>query len=167
MITVFINSKGYYIKGNGIEIALSCSPKLDSAGQPFYDEHFQLYAILAKALNALRQREMLEDVMVYNDTRLIDEMNGVLQPLNSTSAEFRNGIRRQILPEINGTVFFRKKSKHLIDQNVANAKRGLVEVPNKLKILDRLATTNKESVKTRALNALQKLKENWNGKRNK
>ena len=164
MITIFINSRGYYIKGNGIEIALSCSPKLDNTGQPFYGEHLQLYAVLAKALNNLRKQQLTEDIMVYNDSRLIDEMNGIVQPLNNLSAEFRNGIRRQILPEIESNVFFRKKNQYAIKQQVDNAKKSLVATPNKLKILDRLATTKIAAIKNKANNALRRLKENWHGK---
>lgn len=161
MISVFINNKGYYIKGDGIEIALSCSPKRNDHGEPLYDEQYHLYAILAKALNNLRQQKLTEDIMVYNDTRLIDEMNGMLRPLDDINASFRDGIRRTILPEIDANVFFRKKGQTVLAQHIEHARRNLVEVPNKLKIIDKLIGIRERAFKSRSIKALQKLKEKW------
>jgi hypothetical protein len=162
MILVFINNKGYYIKGSKMEIALSCSPKLNDSGEPLYDEQYHIYAILAKALNNLRQQNLTEDVMVYNDTRMIDEMNGTLRPMDDLNASFRDGIRRTILPEISANVFFRKKSQAVLEQQIDNARRSLVDIPNKLKIIDKLIENKEQIQKRRSIKALKKLKERWN-----
>lgn len=161
MISVFINNKGYYIKGNGIEIALSCSPKRNDSGELLYDEQYHVYAVLAKALNNLRQQKLTEDIMVYNDTRMIDEMNGMLRPLDDINASFRDGIRRTILPEINANVFFRKKSQIVLAQHIDNARHNMVSVPNKLKIIDKLIEIREQAYKSRSIKALRKLKEKW------
>ena len=165
MISVFINNKGYYIKGNGIEIALSCSPKRNDSGELLYDEQYHVYAILAKALNNLRNQDIKEDIMVYNDTRMIDEMNGMLKPLDDINTSFRDGIRRTILPEINSNVFFRKKSQTMLAQYIDSAQQSMVSVPNKLKIIDKLIAIKEQAYKSRSIKALRKLKERWtNGK---
>ena len=161
MISVFINNKGYYIKGNGIEIALSCSPKRNDNGEPLYDEQYHLYAILAKALNNLRHQDIKEDIIVYNDTRMIDEMNGMVRPLDDINASFRDGIRRTILPEISANVFFRKKSQVVLTQHIESAVQSMVSVPNKLKIIDKLINIREQAYKSRSVKALQRLKEKW------
>jgi hypothetical protein len=167
MISVFITSKGYYIKGDKIEVALSCSPKLNDSGEPLYDEQYNIYAVLAKALTNLRQQKLTEDIMVYNDTRMIDEMNGMLQPLNDISMSFRDTIRRIILPNINANVFFRKKSEAVLVQQVESARRNLIEVPNKLKIINKLIASKEQTYKNRSIRALKTLKKRWkHGKRN-
>jgi len=162
MICIYLNGNGYYITGDGIEIALSCSPNLDEHGEPFYPEHCHIYAVLSRALNELRGQELPGEVMVYNDSRVVDEMNGAVSPLDDLGAEFRNRIRREIMPDIGGTVFFRKKNTHAISQQVGEAKRTMVQVPDKNRKLEELMQQHAEAQRTKSLRALDKLKENWN-----
>jgi hypothetical protein len=161
MICIYLNGNGYYIKGDGIEVALSCSPNLDENGEPFYPEHCHVYAVLSKALNELRGQDLPGEIMVYNDSRVIDEMNGGVPPLDDLSGEFRNRIRREIMPDIVGTVFFRKKNTRAIAQEVSRAKSAMVDVPDKNNRLEELMQQHAASQRTKSLRALDKLKENW------
>ena len=167
MISVYLNGNGYYIRGDKIEAALFCSPKLDDNGESFYPEHCHVYAVLSKALNELRGKDLSDDVMVYNDSRVIDEMNGAVSPLDDLSTEFRDRIRREILPEVGANIFFRKKNAQAIRQQVALGKNTLVDVPNKVQVLEELIEQHNTAQRNKTLRALDKLKENWrNGKRN-
>lgn len=167
MIFVYLNHNGYYVKGDGIEAALSCSPSLDENGEPFYPAHCQVYAVLAKALNELRGQEIGDEVMVFNDSRVIDEMNGAVSPLDDLSTEFRDRIRKEIIPEIGVNIFFRKKNTRTIMREVLDAKRAMVDVPDKKKKLELLSQQEEQINRSNSVRALNKLKENWNnGKRN-
>ena len=161
MICVYLNSNGYYIKGDGIEAALSCSPSVNSNGEPFYPEVCHVYAVLAKALNELRDHNIQDEVTVFNDSRMIDEMNGVVTPIDSLGQEFRDRIRHEILPEVPATVFFRKKNNKIIERHLAAATASMIDVPHKIKRLTELSEQRQKVQRTKSLRALDRLKEWW------
>jgi len=168
VIEIYLSYNGYHIKGNGVDAALSCSPKLDENGETFYSEYVQVYVVLAKALNELRNRQLSEDITVYNDSRLIDEMNGVVPTIDDLSLEFRDRIRREIMPTIGANIFFRKKSTKIIRQHIALAQDTMISVPNKKQQLQSLQEQHVTEQRDKSLKALDKLKENWkNGRTHK
>jgi hypothetical protein len=161
MICIYLNSNGYYISGDGMEIALSCSPNVDENGDLFYPEQCHIYIVLSKALNELRGKDLPGEVMIYNDSRVIDEMNGTVSPLDELSGELRDRIRREVMPEIGGTVFFRKQNTRTIMKKVLHGRDSMIDVVDKSIILKEIVKQKEETSRSNTLKALDKLKEDW------
>jgi hypothetical protein len=101
VIVIEFNNNGYSITGDGIDIKMSCVPN------KFWDPVDQLYVILTKALCQVKNSK--SDIICYNDSRIIDELNGNIIPILDTSQIFYKSITRELLPTIRGVVFFRKR----------------------------------------------------------
>jgi len=100
MIVVYFNETGYYVVGGGIEIAQSCPQALTESGTPIFLALHHTYWMLYRALKELQGKEMGEDVVVYNDSRIIEEMNGVAEPFDNICDRWQKAIRRKLLPAI-------------------------------------------------------------------
>lgn len=120
MITVFFNEDGYYIAGDGIEIARRCSPATTIRGDRIFQAIHHTYRVLYLALCELLKVPSA-DVMVYNDSRIIDEINGTVGPIDETCQEWLETIKRRVVPEISGVVFFRKQSDAKIRSQLQDA----------------------------------------------
>jgi hypothetical protein len=127
VISVFVNQCGYFIQGGGFEIARSC-PR-DDCNSELYHE----YKILLIALTELIGKKQNEDIIVYNNTRIIDEMNGSVPPLDDTCLSWQRCIRREILPHITSIVFFAKKSLEYINHTINDGFQMLLDVDPQLK----------------------------------
>jgi hypothetical protein len=118
------------------------SPALDQNGRQIFSDSLHLYKVFETALTedffyALEKRE---EIIVYNDSRIIDEINGNIIPIIKEHEQFKNLIRRDILPEIMGIVFFRKCSKKFLDSMI---QKGHEKMLNKLSPEDRLGMIKK------------------------
>jgi len=60
-----------------------------------------------------------EDVIVFGDSRIIDEVNGYCQPLDEICNQWVKILRRDVLPTIRSVVFFRKKPASFIRETIA------------------------------------------------
>jgi hypothetical protein len=166
VITVYFNHKGYYITGEGIDIARSCSPALDDSGNPLFDIEHHLYYVAIFALAELKDREVKEDILVYNDTRIIEELNGMASALNEYSEELALYVKRQLLPLIKGIVLFRKKDPSFINKNVRQGHNTLIgSVDQSLKRekfteLFNKIEAEKEEIKKKQV---RKFKDSWFG----
>ena len=119
MITVYITKEGYYIQGEGVEATLRCSPALDEQGNPIFHELHHTYKVMFLALKEVARKSTIQgDVMVYNDSRIIDELNGKIQPLDDVCRTWQRVIRRELVPSIRSVVMFRKKHAEFIARNV-------------------------------------------------
>jgi hypothetical protein len=119
MITVFVTKEGYYVKGEGVEASLRCSPALDSHGNPIFHELHHTYKVMFLALKEVARKGCIKgDVIVYNDSRIIDEMNGNAKPLDEVCQKWQMLFRRQVLPHIRSIVVFRKKASDYIMSQV-------------------------------------------------
>ena len=162
MIRIFFNGDGYFVSGEGVEVSRRCSPAITERGDLIFQPIHHQYKILYLALTELRHLSLKEDVIVYNDSRIIDEVNGHVQPLDISSQEWLNVIRRHAIPGIKSVVFFRKKS----DRDVTSAINDTLEKTN-----DRYRQQLMEKeIKTRVLTAnknkqtiLQHFKRSWLG----
>jgi hypothetical protein len=126
MITVFFNETGYYVVGGGIEIAQSCPPALTESGSPVFLTIHHTYWMLFRALKEIQGKKSQDDVMVYNDSRIIEEMNGVVEPFDDTCDRWQKAIRRNVLPSIRSCVLFRKKPATFVAENVAHGQHTLI-----------------------------------------
>ena len=126
MIVVYFNETGYYVVGGGIEIAQSCPQALTESGTPIFLALHHTYWMLYRALKELQGKEMGEDVVVYNDSRIIEEMNGVAEPFDNICDRWQKAIRRKLLPAIRSCFLFRKKPSTFVDENVAKGQTSLI-----------------------------------------
>lgn len=95
--------------GENVEIALRCSPALDERGNAIFQEIHHTYKVFYLALRELTRIKIEGDVIVYNDSRIIDEFNGNAKPLDEVSQQWQQFIRRDIIARIKPIVIFRKK----------------------------------------------------------
>ena len=148
MILVYINNKGYYIEGKNIEIARSMGADLSS------DPAQYLYLVLACALRELANSLHKDDVCVYNDTRIIEEMSNEVDCIDDTCDVLRSTIRRNILPNIPGIVFFRKASANFLDNEINHSHRTMLKSVDKkhlMKIAEDLAEQTQRTITESAL----------------
>lgn len=118
MISVFFNEAGYYIKGDGIEVARSCPPALTESGSTVLPPLHHLYAVLYHVMKEVQTGNGQEDIMIYSDSRLIEEINGVIESMDDTCTRWVKQIRRNLIPAVRSCVIFRKKSSDLIGRRV-------------------------------------------------
>ena len=164
MITVFVSKEGYYICGDGIEAALRCSPALDDHGNPIFHELHHTYKVMFLAMQVIAKKGKIDgDVIVYNDTRIIDELNGNISPFDDVCQKWRQVIRREVMPCIKSIVTFRKRAQDFIATKLAAADK-LVTSQDRT-ALKALAEKSKhiEQAKTRSTKArvLDKFKRMW------
>lgn len=167
MIRIFFNGDGYFVSGEGVEISRRCSPALTERGDLIFQPIHHQYKILYLALTELRHLHLKEDVIVYNDSRVIDEVNGHVQPQDTSCTEWLNAIKRHAIPNIKPIVFFRKKSSFDVKAAIDSMHYSMLE-----KVSDKcLQGLLEKEIKSRAETAsknkrtlLQRFKKNWFGK---
>lgn len=119
MIIVFINKDGYSILGEGLEIAHKCSQALSVDNRPIFSELTHTYKVLQLALKELQGQKIEGDIFVYNDSRIVDEMSNSIKPLDTDCEKWSKEIRRNIIPKIKASIFFRKRSSDYISKNIS------------------------------------------------
>lgn len=157
MITVFVTKDGYYVAGEGVEASFKCSPATDERGHPIFNEIHHTYKVLWLALKEVARKQSIQgDVMVYNDSRIIDELNSQLPPLDDTCRRWQQTIRRELVPAIRSLVFFRKKAAEYVKSKV-KAGEVLLAPSDSAKVselaskLDRIEKERARSFKQRAI----------------
>lgn len=151
MTDCFISEIGYYIRGKTLEIAGS-TPNLDENGEKKYDDLQHLYLVLIAALAQLKGHKDL--IYIYNDSRLIEDFRGG-KTLNEWFDRTISLIRQNIIPEIYGTVFFRKKPATEIASSIEEGLRKLAVINS-----DREAQL-KANVKAAMRSKAKELKNRW------
>lgn len=161
MISLFFNETGYSVQGDGIEIVQSCSPAVDTDGNRVFNPIHHLYGVCFRALQELVSFSSIEDITVYNDSRVIDELNGVATPNDSTCGHWHSVINRSVLPTIKACVLFRKKSPDYVAARIRTAQDKSIVVidPNELIRANKVNDINRRTKK------VQSFKEQWHGKR--
>jgi len=141
MADIYLNNTGFYMVGDGIEMAQSCSD------DPLFanDELCHNYMMLAGTLYALRDYDFKDDITVYNSTRLIDEFQGNV-PCDSKTVEVNRQLRNYILTYIPVSVWFRKKDSKYIDRKVKYGQDTMINIVP-------------EEAKRKAIQALEKQQE--------
>lgn len=168
MIVVYFNRNGYYIIGQEIECCRKMSPALDNEGSQIFSESLHLYKVLQTALeeDSLFGLKKREEIIVYGDSRIIDELNGGVPPLIDEHSEFKRHLKRNLIPLISGIVFFRKCSTSLLNSMV---EKGHDKMLNKLsperrlKLVNEQVESQKKLIESRKQRILNKFKERLNG----
>lgn len=169
MITIFFNENGYYITGDSVEASRRCSPALTIRGDKIFQSLHHTYKILYLALNELRDIHIDDDVMVYNDSRIIDEINGSINPLDEICERWLQTLRRDIIPDIRSLIFFRKKPTTYINSTIEHAHQSMLshideKTRQKLTAQENLLHTKIEKARKQKL--IQRLKQSWFGDKN-
>lgn len=167
MIRIFFNEDGYYVTGEGIEISRRCSPATTSSGDQIFQTLHHTYKVCFLALNELRDMtNFSDDVMVYNDSRIIDEINGNLMPLDETCEQWLKAINRSVIPSIKAIVFFRKKPSGDVKLSVKNSHESMMQPLGNSKIeeiVDREIHAQQMAAKKRERLLLNRLRKQWFG----
>jgi hypothetical protein len=164
MITVFVNKEGYYVAGEGVEATLKCSPATDERGYPIFHELHHTYKVMFLALREVARKQSIQgDVIVYNDSRIIDELNGSIQPLDEICRKWQLAIRRELVPCIRSLVFFRKKTADFVDTKVATGKAMLAPADPAIlgELAQRIETAQREQARTFKGRVLDRFKRMW------
>lgn len=117
---IYFNNSGYYITGQ-IELIRLLNPR------DGIDELLYLSMVCAASLAELRAYRVSDTTEVYNDSRIIEEINGVLEPTNPIVL---NHIKYSICPEIPGILFFKKKSYSEIENKIRQAAKEMLPQNN-------------------------------------
>jgi hypothetical protein len=170
VISVFFNSQGYYIEGEGVEIARSFSPSVDQSGRPMMEPLQHLYVVLACALKELRATDTNgTDIIVYNDSRLIEEMSNEVEIPCCVCNELKLVIRRKLLPDLPGLVLFRKKSASYVNEKVQYGKTTMLASVNRrclMQMVDTMVSSIEENAVASKATKIAGLKKAWFGKAN-
>jgi len=168
MLRIFFNEDGYFVSGESVEIAQRCSPALTEKGDRIFQPLHHTYKVLYLALSEVRNLHIKEDVIVYNDSRIIDEINGNTPPLDNICSEWLNVIRRRAIPNIKSVVFFRKKPSTVITSTIIEAHNAMLEkITNKQRsdLMSRECVLRSNAVKVTKNKLLSRFKEAWFGKK--
>jgi len=162
MITIVFNKEGYYVNGEGVEYALRCSPALDDHGNPIFHELHHTYKVLFLALRELvKKSDITGDIIVYNDSRIIDELNSNISPLDETCKRWHQIIRRQLIPRIRSIVFFRKKNSDYIKSQLKN-REAMLCVPNNIgAIASKMDKIEKEETRNFKMRIINNFRKTW------
>lgn len=153
-IALFLDKNGYYITGQNIELIKSCAPRTD-------DEISHLYTVLIHGLLEFVNRKIDSDIIVYNDTRIVDELNGNTEPINT---EYVMYVRRLLIPHLPVMVWFHKKPNEFIRAKISNAYNALigsVDVERRNRKAMEIAQHLEESQKQNKYSKSKKFKESW------
>lgn len=164
MITVFFNEDGYHVTGDGVEATHRCSPALTLRGDRIFQPVHHMYKVLYLALCELRDMNVASDVMVHNDSRIVDEINGLTEPLDETCAQWVRVIRQDILPTILPVVFFRKKPTTYVNSIISASQQAMLskaDLSQKQNLALREVRIREEQEKEKRHRTIQRLRESW------
>ena len=156
MIKVFFNEEGYYISGDDVNIARRCSPALTDKGDPIFQSIHHQYKVLYLALGELTDTS--DDIIVYNQSRIIDELNGTIDPLDSSCKEWVDVLRRNTIPNVRGLIFFRKKN---VDAEVTSGHKKMlnqIDIDEKMELAKQIEAQKQSALKARNKRIIERFK---------
>lgn len=103
-----------------MDITRSCSESLE----PLHHLHIVLWYTLLEFVG----KEIKENVLIYNDTRLIEDMNGDTRPIDEFCRRVQGKIRQELLPRIGTKVIFKKASAAKINGSISAAHDTMLKV---------------------------------------
>lgn len=169
MIRVFFNEDGFYVAGESVEISRRSAPATTERGDRIFQPIHHTYKILYNALVELRSMGIKEDVIVFGDSRIIDEVNGYCQPLDDTCDQWVKALRRDVLPSIRSVVFFRKKPTSFIRETITREHTRMLPALDSNTVREIAANTAErvqETSQNRRKQARDRLRKSWFGDHN-
>jgi len=95
-IKCFLSDKAYYFSDGHILSRYFCANSDDPLWS-VYSEYQQQYLMLLDAMRHLRQEHVL-NLIIYNPSRIIEELNGEITPLNEWSKGVLKYLSRNVFP---------------------------------------------------------------------
>lgn len=148
MTEIFLGTSGYLISGAHESIFKCLKPE-------GLDSNIFLYQLLYGSLTEVRAID--DQITVYNDSRLVEELNGVVKPLTLEAQAWLLFIRRHVIPKTKGRIFFNKRSNEFIEEKMKE--NGLLD---QRKVSKDLAV-DKVFRKSRKRNDPERFKSRWFG----
>lgn len=169
MIRVFFNEDGFYVAGESVEISRRSAPATTERGDRIFQPIHHTYKILYNALSEIRSLGIKEDVIVFGDSRIIDEVNGYCQPLDDTCDQWVKILRRDVLPTVRSVVFFRKKPASFIRETIGREHARMLpslDINTAREIAANAAEHVQQTSKNRRKQARDRLRKSWFGDSN-
>jgi hypothetical protein len=164
MIIAYVNKDGYYIVGQEVECCRKMSPALDQEGNQIFSNSLHLYKVLETLLkeDCFSSQGQREEVIIYNDSRLIDEINGNIHPLIVENRAYRDHLRRNIIPLAKGIIFFRKCSAQFLNSMISKGQSKMlnkISDEQKINMINKTIHARKASIDSKRKSVLAKFKE--------
>jgi len=157
IVNCYFNSRGYYIFGDAIEI---CGATPVSQYEEQYDELQHLYLVMITVLTQLKG--LKKSIYLFNDSRLIDDMNSSAATLGPWYDKIRSLCKRNIIPEILGPVFFKKFNSKFIDDQISLGFKRLCIDNTEIQEILKAKLAAEEAKHSAALkNKVSNLKKEW------
>lgn len=109
MTEVFLSTCGYLITGAFESIFMCVKPEE-------VEDNIFLYQLLYDAITEIKN--LNDQVTVYNDSRLIEELNGVIKTNSNESHKWLLFIRRNVIPKTKCRIFFNKRSAEFVSEKI-------------------------------------------------
>ena len=164
MIIIFVNEDGYVMTGDSIKSARRCSPALTDHGDRIFQPQHHTYGVLYKALYEVRESGSGHDVIIHNDSRIVDELNGTIEPLDSVCERWLETLNRNVLPRIKGVVFFRKRDTTHLNSIISAGHEemlGKADPTKRAALAERQAKVQQDQQQKGRKKILQRFKESW------
>ncbi len=117
MINCYFDDESYYILGKDIEVFSTIkNEETDPIRRAYW-----MFLVLLPELSLEK-----DNVTFYNDSRLIDEMNGTVNPLDDWAREAKR-ISNQMLTSLYGIALFRKLDSNRLEKMVAVGREKMID----------------------------------------
>ena len=152
MINCYFDADSYYIVGKDIEVyATMKNPETDPIRRAYW---MMLMVIIEFASEK-------DNITFYNDTRLIDEMNGTVHPIDEWTREAKR-ISNSMLSSLYGIALFRKIESSRLMATLSVGREKMIDPIARQKIISSLEEDWQRKHNTR----VKKLKQSFFGDKN-
>ena len=151
MINCYFDASSYYIVGKDLEVyATIQNPETD----PIRRAYWMMLMVIPEFASEK------DNITFYNDTRLIDEMNGTIHPIDEWTREAKR-ISNNMLSSLYGIALFRKMETNRLTTTLSVGREKLIDPIARQKVLTSLEEGWQKKHNTR----VKRLKEHFFGDR--
>lgn len=125
MTNCYFDTDSYYIVGRDLEV-------YSTIKNPETDPIRRAYWMLLMVIPEFASEK--DNITFYNDSRVIDEMNGMIHPLDEWTREAKR-ISNNMLASLYGIVLFRKIDTNKLSKTVDVGREKLIDPVAKQKVL--------------------------------
>lgn len=155
----YFNGTGYTISGPDVCLVVKLNPLTDKNG-PIFSDREHLYRVLLALLKEITHVNS-SAIYIYNDSSIIDEMNGI-RPIDEWGGTIVRYIHRNIMPKIQSIVYFNKESISRINHEILRAEELLsLNEPKRQGKMANYISLSQESRKTHRRTRVTSFKQTW------
>jgi len=135
-INCYFDDQEYFYTDNKVVFSHFMANESDPNWK-YYSDYQKRYLILLKMFQDLKASKF-KNIYVYHDSRLVEEMKGVLPALNSWGDSIKRYVSRNVIPYFID-IYFIKKSLSVVKKAINDGKeifdnKLLKKVPRKISI---------------------------------